>query len=83
MEEKYLIEGSTLKATADALRKKEESEEKINPIEFASKIMNIDLPTREYMTIYDLVFGNNTNYTQREIDEVDYYINYFGGGNNG
>ena len=88
MNTKYVIEDTTLTNIANAIRNKTNETNNINTLDFANKIQNIDLSTSEYMALVDMGndFGLTTalpTYTEREINKVNYYIDFYGGELNG
>jgi len=80
-ETQYVILGSTLDATADAIREQTHKTEYINPLDFPEEILSIDLTTEEYMRLSDLLEYPSIlyaeDYTEQEINKTDSLINYF------
>ena len=81
MDEQFVINGSTLDATADAIREMTRTTEEINPLDFPEEIRNIDLSTEEYMRLSDLIdypqIPNENDYSETEIAKVDALIEHF------
>lgn len=77
----YVILGSTLDATADAIREQTHKTEYINPLDFPEEILGIDLTTEDYMRLSDLLnYPESTHeswYTEEEIAKVDVLIEHF------
>ena len=80
-ETQFVILGSTLGATAEAIREQTHKTEDINPLDFPEEILSIDMTTEEYMRLSDLLEYpqalNENNYTQSDINKVDELINHF------
>lgn len=81
MEDQYVINGSTLEDTADAIRTMTGKESSINPLNFPEEILSIDLSTETYMRISDLTEYpepiDEDNYTEEEIAKVDALIEFY------
>ena len=81
MDEQYVINGSTLDATAEAIREMNRTTEEINPLDFPEEIRNIEPSTEEYMRLSDLMeypqIPNENDYTETEIAKVDALIAHF------
>lgn len=81
MEDQYVINGSTLEDTADAIRTMTGKEGSINPLNFPEEILSIDLSTETYMRISDLTEYpepiDEDNYTEEEIAKVDALIEFY------
>jgi hypothetical protein len=89
-ETQYVILGSTLDATADAIREQTHKTEYINPLDFPEEILGIDLTTEEYMRLSDLLeyplASNEAWYVEEKVAKVDALIEHFenlGGDANG
>lgn len=80
-ETQFVILGSTLDATAEAIREQTHKTEYINPLDFPEEILSIDMTTEEYMRLSDLLEYpkaiNENDYTQGDINKVDELINHF------
>lgn len=80
-ETQYVILGSTLDATADAIREQTHKTEYINPLDFPEEILGIDLTTEEYMRLTDLLeypqTPNEDWYAEEEVAKVDALIEQF------
>ncbi len=90
MDEQYIIRGETLTDVANAIREKTGENKVLKPIDFAEEILNIDLPTEDYMRISDLLEYPKTpqesNYSSNEIAKTEALIMFYeslGGENDG
>lgn len=81
MDTQFVINGSTLDATADAIREMTGTIEEINPLDFPEEIRNIEPSTEEYMRLVDFMeypqIPNENNYTETEVAKVDTLIEHF------
>lgn len=81
MDNKYVINESTLEDIADAIREQDGTSEEINTLDYASRIRSIDLSTEDYMRLSDLleypISINEDNYTESDINKTDELIEHF------
>lgn len=80
-EVQYVILGSTLDATADAIREQTHKTDYISPLDFPEEILGIDMTTEEYMRLSDLLeypsIPNEDWYIEEEVAKVDALIEHF------
>lgn len=81
MDNKYVINESTLEDIADAIREQDGTSEEIDTLDYASRIRSIDLSTEDYMRLSDLleypISINEDNYTESDINKTDELIEHF------
>ena len=82
MNTKYLIEEQTLTDIANSIREMEGSDDAILVEEYASKIINIDLATSEYLLLDSVVQNEHTNISNLtvnsdDVNELNYFLNIY------